>query len=111
MSQERYTLENLTRYFADVEQAFEDGKMTPLSREGEAVLDELLQTYQSIKAHAADLEQLARRPSADTQRFDEYLDLIDVQRRIVMLLGKWVGFKAGVNFILAKSGSQSQYLL
>lgn len=104
------SLHDLRKYFESVEARYNAKMLNPMSNEGNQILDQLLSVYEQIKPHAHHLEEVAK-TTGNKSDIDALLDIIDFRTRLALLMGKFVGFGDGVNFLLVRAGDQGQGLL
>lgn len=106
-------LKSTAAYFTHIEDRYKDGKLSPVSCDGRRVLEEIIQNCERLKVLRADIELKARAEgqAGDGAAFDEYLSVVDLQMRLVLLAGKFIGFQDGLNKVLVYAGSERQYFM
>lgn len=99
-------------FFQGIEQRYADGKISPLSTEGVSVHADLLRSIEWLHAKAAELELPARRPDDDSgAAMDEFLQVVYLRTRLILLLGKWTGFADGTRNLLARCGQEREHFM
>ena len=103
------TFGDMRKYFEDVERRFEDGSLIPTSEDGEADRDRLILAVNDTALAVADEYKAAQ--AGNHASMDMLLDLVDLRARLILLLGKFEGFRYGQKFVVDRAGHYSEFLM
>lgn len=100
------TVGQMRKYFEDVERRYENGQLRPTSKQGIEDRDRLIECVKEVAQLINEQNEFFQ--NGDRSAALTIMELVDIRSRLILLLGKFEGFRDAQSFFIALAGSQGQ---
>lgn len=100
------TIGHARKYFEDVERRYEEGSLIPTSKDGIVDRDRLLLCVTDLARLIND--ELEKIKSGQVDATHNLILLVEIRSKLILLLGKFEGFRYSQTYFIARAGIYGQ---